>query len=189
MQIAVVVGDAGRIAEIDSIARRTWPSAYGEILPPGQIEYMLGMMYSDEALREQMSSKQHRFVIAENMADAVAETVAEGVAESATEMGVASVGFASFQLDFPEPGTSKIHKLYVLPEAQQLGVGKRLVRYIRETVMATQHALTLNVNKNNRARSFYTRLGFQVVAEEVIDIGNGYLMDDVVMRWDFGQSG
>ncbi len=177
MQIAVVDGDAARIAEIDSIARRTWPSAYGEILPPGQIEYMLRMMYSDAALREQMSSKQHKFVLAET------------VAESAAELGGISVGFASFQLDFPEPGTTKLHKLYVLPEAQQLGVGKRLVRHIRETVMATQHALTLNVNKNNRARSFYARLGFQVVAEEVIDIGNGYLMDDVVMRWDFGQSG
>ena len=165
MSITVVSGDVGRIADIASIARRTWPSAYGDILSPGQIEYMLGMMYSDEALREQISSEQHRFFIAE----------ADGV----------SIGFASFQLNCPQPGITKIHKLYVLPEAQHLGVGKRLVGHIRETVMATQVALTLNVNKHNRARAFYERLGFRVVDEEVIDIGNGYLMDDVIMQWNF----
>ena len=168
MPTQIVQGDTVRIAEIQSIARRTWPSAYGEILIPGQIDYMLGMMYSDEALREQMSSKEHRFFIAE----------ADG----------ASIGFASFQLDCPQPGFTKIHKLYVLPEAQHRGVGKHLLSHIRETVMETQQALTLNVNKNNRARSFYARLGFQVVGEEVIDIGNGYLMEDVIMRWDFAQS-
>jgi len=169
MRFTIVSGDAGRVAEIASIARRTWPSAYGDILVPGQIEYMLGMMYSDNALREQMSSRQHLFVMA----------------EPAIEAGGVSVGFASFQLDYPQPGVTKIHKLYVLPEAQHLGVGKRLVRHIREVASATQHALSLNVNKHNRARSFYARLGFQVVAEEVIDIGDGYLMDDVIMRWDF----
>jgi len=172
MGFTIVSGDAGRVAEIASIARRTWPSAYGEILVPGQIEYMLGMMYSHDALREQMSSKQHRFLIAESVAEARG----------------ASVGFTSFQLDFPQPGITKIHKLYVLPEAQHLGAGKRLVGHIREAVIATQQALTLNVNKNNRARAFYARLGFQVVGEEVIDIGNGYLMDDVIMQWNFAQS-
>jgi len=104
------------------------------------------------------------------------------------EARVASVGFASFQLDFPYPGITKIHKLYVLPEAQHLGAGKLLVGHIHEAVVATQQALILNVNKNNRARAFYARLGFQVVGEEVIDIGNGYLMDDVIMQWNFAQS-
>ena len=111
MRFTIVSGDAGRVAEIESIARRTWPSAYSEILLSGQIEYMLGMMYSHDALREQMSSKQHRFLITESVAEARG----------------ASVGFTSFQLDFPQPGITKIHKLYVLPEAQHLGVGKRLL--------------------------------------------------------------
>jgi ribosomal protein S18 acetylase RimI-like enzyme len=40
----------------------------------------------------------------------------------------------------------------------------------------------LNVNKNNEARFFYEKLGFSLVKEEVIAIGQGYVMDDYVME-------
>jgi hypothetical protein len=40
----------------------------------------------------------------------------------------------------------------------------------------------LNVNKYNSAQDFYKKLGFCIDYEEVIDIGNGYVMDDYVME-------
>ena len=45
-----------------------------------------------------------------------------------------------------------------------------------------QKAIFLNVNKYNNAIHFYTKLGFTKVKDEVIDIGNGYVMDDYVME-------
>ncbi len=43
-------------------------------------------------------------------------------------------------------------------------------------------ALQLNVNRSNKARFFYEKLGFNVVREEDIDIGNNYFMNDFVME-------
>ena len=40
----------------------------------------------------------------------------------------------------------------------------------------------LNVNKYNTAKLFYEKLGFKITKEEVIDIGNDYVMDDFVMN-------
>ena len=42
--------------------------------------------------------------------------------------------------------------------------------------------MELNVNRFNPAKRFYERHGFQVVRDEVIAIGNGYVMDDHVMQ-------
>ncbi len=40
-----------------------------------------------------------------------------------------------------------------------------------------QKAIFLNVNKYNKAIHFYTKLGFTKVKDEVIDIGEGYVME------------
>jgi ribosomal protein S18 acetylase RimI-like enzyme len=42
--------------------------------------------------------------------------------------------------------------------------------------------LFLNVNKYNSAIQFYHKIGFEIAKEEVIDIGNGFVMDDYVME-------
>jgi ribosomal protein S18 acetylase RimI-like enzyme len=42
--------------------------------------------------------------------------------------------------------------------------------------------LELNVNRNNKAVEFYKKLGFRIIAEEDIDIDNGYFMNDYIMR-------
>jgi ribosomal protein S18 acetylase RimI-like enzyme len=41
--------------------------------------------------------------------------------------------------------------------------------------------LFLNVNKDNPAIEFYKRFGLEITSSEVIEIGQGYVMDDYVM--------
>ena len=36
--------------------------------------------------------------------------------------------------------------------------------------------LRLNVNRNNKARIFYEKLGFAIVSEEDVDIGNNFFI-------------
>ena len=43
-------------------------------------------------------------------------------------------------------------------------------------------ALTLNVNRFNKAIDFYLKNGFKIIKEENIEIGNGFLMEDYVME-------
>lgn len=150
------------IPAIQSIANAVWPLTYGAILPEGQVPYMLEMMYSKDALTTQMDSG-HSFLIA----------VSQGM----------PVGFASF--GFTAPQAVKLHKLYVLNNIQGKGIGKALFEKVVE--MSRKHKATLlylNVNKQNKAYHFYLKTGFRVLREEIIDIGNGYVMDDYIMGID-----
>jgi hypothetical protein len=52
---------------------------------------------------------------------------------------------------------------------------------INKTLEAGKHTLDLNVNRYNKAKSFYEKMGFAVAYEEDIPIGK-YWMNDFVMR-------
>ena len=43
-------------------------------------------------------------------------------------------------------------------------------------------ALQLQVNRNNKAKNFYEKLGFVVIDFQEFDIGHGHVMDDYVME-------
>jgi len=154
---------AQELAKVQSIAHRTWPSTFGNILSPEQIDYMLNWMYDLKILESQLE-KGHTFLLAE---------------EEGKELG-----FAGFELNYAEGPKAKLHKIYLLPEAQGKGAGKALILEVANRAKyAGQKSLLLNVNKyNQKAIEFYNRIGFQEIYKEVIDIGNGYVMDDVVME-------
>lgn len=151
------------LPKVQSIAHRTWPSTFANILSPEQIEYMLNWMYDLKMLESQME-KGHTFLMAE---------------ENGKE-----IGFAGFELNYSESPKAKLHKIYLLPEAQGKGAGKALILEVADRARKTgQKSLLLNVNKyNQKAIDFYSRIGFNELYKEVIDIGNGYIMDDVVME-------
>ncbi len=86
------------------------------------------------------------------------------------------------------PGIAKLHKLYVHPDQHRRGHGGRLLDHAEETLAAEGYvALELAVNKASRtARAAYERRGFAVREEVVVDIGNGFVMDDFLMEKRLG---
>jgi ribosomal protein S18 acetylase RimI-like enzyme len=155
-----------RTASVDDIplirdlTYKVWPQTYSSILSKEQIDYMLNMMYSETSLRQQME-KDHEFILVYDDKE--------------------PVGFAAFSL--AAPGIYKLHKIYVLPSRQGKGMGKYIIDELVK-MMKTKgaSALQLNVNRHNKAKTFYEKIGFTVIKEEDIDIGNGYLMNDYVME-------
>lgn len=148
---------------IQDIAGKTWPVTYGAILSSEQIQYMFSMMYDLEALKNQAETKNHHFIIAEEEGN--------------------FLGFASYEFDYHNQPKAKIHKIYILPETQGSGIGKKLIHYIAEKAKASQQEfVSLNVNRFNDALHFYTKIGFEKVGEEDINIGNGYVMEDYIME-------
>lgn len=146
---------------VEQLAREIWPVAYEGIVAPEQLAYMLDLIYNNATLRDQMQHQHHTFL----MADLDGQPVA----------------FAAFSTI--EPGVSKLHKIYVHQNTQGKGVGKQLIDYIISRLQSQSiHTLRLNVNRQNKARFFYEKLGFVVIKEEDIDIGNGYFMIDYVME-------
>lgn len=147
---------------IRSIAHTTWPVAYGEILSKAQLDYMLDKMYSDTALLDNLS-KGHHFLLAKE--DSVC------------------LGFAAFEHHYLNANCTRLHKIYLLPESQGKGLGKMLLERVVDLAKENHSdRISLNVNRFNKAFAFYKKMGFEVVAEEDLAIGNGYLMEDYRME-------
>jgi GNAT superfamily N-acetyltransferase len=100
-----------------------------------------------------------------------------------------AVGFCSVSPDDEKVEGQKAHKLnklYVLPVAQGTGAGKALLNKAIEVAKSEgSGSLFLQVNKHNNAYTFYLKHGFEKEAEFKFDIGNGFYMDDYVMRLSF----
>lgn len=151
------------IQTIRKLAEASWQTNYRNLLSPEQLEYMLGMMYSEEELQKQfLQTTYHYYLIWD------AEKPA---------------GFMGFEYDY-EHGTTKLHRIYLLQECKGLGLGKLALDFLKEEVRSYGNSrIILNVNKGNPARGFYTAQGFSVYDEGVFDIGNGFVMDDVLMEF------
>jgi ribosomal protein S18 acetylase RimI-like enzyme len=149
------------LQHVQHIAHQTWPSTFKEILTPDQIQYMLEWMYNLDTLKQQFYKGQEFYAVKENDR---------------------FIGFTAIELHHPEKEKLKIHKLYVLPEFHGKGIGRALVDQVKDVAIAeAMKTIILNVNRFNPAVSFYEKYGFRTVKEEVIDIGNGFVMDDFVM--------
>ena len=85
-----------------------------------------------------------------------------------------------------ESGEAKLDKLYVLPSRQRHGLGGRLIARVAERARAAgATTLILNVNKHNaQAIRAYEQHGFAIREAVVVDIGDGFVMDDYVMELD-----
>jgi GNAT superfamily N-acetyltransferase len=162
-------------AFIRSVSERTWPSTYGHIISQEQIDFMLDWMYSDASLEKQMNTG-CEFYIASTQND---------------NGDLDPVGFCSASPEeekdkLENSNTHKLNKLYVLPIAQGTGAGKALLNKAIDVAKAAgSTSLFLQVNKQNTAYTFYLKKGFIKELEFKFDIGNGFYMDDYVMRLYF----
>jgi GNAT superfamily N-acetyltransferase len=150
---------------IQEIAYKSWPDTYGEILSQEQIDFMLNLWYSSDVLIDNLTNKGHFFLLAFD--------------------GAICLGFASYEHNYLNKNITRLHKIYLLPEAQGKGAGKLLIDTI-ENLAKENHsvAISLNVNKFNKAFTFYQKIGFEIVDEYDTEIGNGYLMEDYIMQKD-----
>lgn len=162
--IKIITVTKSQLIEVQKIAHITWPNTFSETLTPSQIEYMLEWMYDLDALEAQVTDKNHIFLLAEEDGN--------------------YVGFCSYELNCSNTKKVKIHKLYLLPDFQRKGIGRRLIAEVR--LIAISHCydfIYLNVNRFNlKAIQAYLAMGFYESKREAIDIGNGFIMDDIVME-------
>ena len=156
------------LEDIEMINRLAWivfPHTYKEILSPEQMEYMMDWMYSPENLHKQMTEDGHICYLAFE--------------------GDEPAGYLSIQ---PEgEHTYHLQKIYVLPSFQ----GKKLGKFLFEQAIKAIKELhpepcqmRLNVNRQNRALTFYEKMGMKKVDEGDFHIGNGYYMNDYIMGLD-----
>ncbi len=155
------IADKTDIPSINILAHAVWPDTYNSILSEAQIKYMLELFYSHKSLEKQFD---------------------EGQVFLMALMNAETVGFASYShADYK--GIYKVHKLYVHPMLHGKGFGKTMLDVIVQHIINMEAAaMQLNVNRYNRAVSFYERYGFKTIGEEDTAIGEGYFMNDYVME-------
>ncbi len=147
--------------QVRDLAFQIFPVTYQDIVDPGQIDYMMDLIYSPEALVAQWDSGQNFLIV-------YSEEI--------------PVGFASYTR-LNEEGDFKLNKIYLDNRIQGKGLGKWLLNDVISRVKSVGgRALLLNVNRHNKARVFYEKMGFSLLKEDLIDIGSGYFMDDYVME-------
>jgi ribosomal protein S18 acetylase RimI-like enzyme len=148
------------IPQIAALAEKIWKVHYPPIIGMQQVEYMLDLMYSEKALREQMASGQEFFFIRAN------ETV---------------VGYLG--LSFANPNEIFIHKFYIDSEIQTRGIGTAAFQELIR-LYPKRNSCRLTVNRNNyKSINFYFKVGFVIEEVKDFDIGNGYQMNDFIMVW------
>ena len=154
------------IPVIKEIAEKAWRPTYDHILTEQQTIYMLDLMYNSQTLENQIKGN-----IAFFMLDLEQETV----------------GY--FALENIDDQIVKIHKLYLDPTQKQKGLGRIIIQYIKDWALTNQkNSIILNVNKNNSAVQFYQKVGFTILEEMILDIGEGYVMDDYIMQLHLGST-
>ncbi len=161
------------IVIIQGLAEIAFRETYKSILSREQIDYMMEWMYSNESLRNQMVEKENVFFI--------------------LSVDYTDAGYVSFERHKSPPSdlggfiVFNLQKLYVLPDYQRLGCGSALLSFAEEQMLfwsgtVSRTCYELNVNRHNPAVSFYLRHGLRIVREGDFAIGNGFYMNDFIMR-------
>ena len=155
------IADTKDITLIRKLTFLIWPQTYASVLSQEQIDFMLEMMYSETSLTKQMNEDGCRFIIVYEDKE--------------------PVGFASYSETAHKKW--KLHKIYILQTQQGKGTGRFLIDYIiNEIKNQGGESIQLQVNRYNKAKEFYEKLGFIVIEEADLEIGNGYFMNDFIME-------
>lgn len=150
-------------AKIQKIAYATWPVTFGQAIPKEQINYMLQVIYNEESLKKQILEKGHDFILAEKDNQ--------------------SLGFTSYEINYNSEPQLMIHKLYILPVVQGLGIGTKFLNVLSGIAKQNNNKLLrLKVYfQNTNAIGFYEKYGFKKIGTKKTDIGNNYSILDYVM--------
>ena len=92
------------------------------------------------------------------------------------------MGFGHFE-ENPSLRSVKVDKLYIHPKIQGQGYASTLMRFTEAHYGKLGFVkLWLQVNKGNeKSIKFYHKTGYKKEKEVVIDIGQGFVMDDLIM--------
>jgi diamine N-acetyltransferase len=150
------------IKTIQTLARRIWEEAYNQLLSKAQIEYMLEMMYSNKVIESE---------------------IAHGTIWDLIYFNGEEVGYISYV--FEKGNSVKLSKIYISEKSRGRGIADNaLERVIRYAIENDKSFIYLTVNKGNkRAIRAYEKIGFSIVESVITDIGNGFVMDDHIMKY------
>ena len=145
-----------------NIAKSVWHETFDPLIGNDQVEYMLEKFQSVSAFLRQTTTEGYTYYLI--------------VDESGTQGYIALCNDKSDRLF--------MSKLYLLPSARGKGYARKALEMAsQKAVELNKRAVYLTVNKGNaRAIAVYEKCGFTRIDSVKADIGNGFFMNDYIMR-------
>lgn len=182
--IEIRKADKTDLQTIHDMAQVVFRHTYRDILSPEQMEYMMDMMYSLPNLHKQLEEGHHYYI-------ASAAGSKDNSSSERPSLQSSPCGYVSVQYEGLDPegvAVFHLHKIYVMPDSQGMGIGQRLFQTVRDHVLrevpGSPARIELNVNKYNSAVAFYRHLGMRIALEQDFPIGGGFYKTDYIMALD-----
>jgi ribosomal protein S18 acetylase RimI-like enzyme len=150
------------IQTVANLAHKIWNQHYVPIIGQKQVDYMLEKFQDVEAIKHQIATGYEYFVIDHQ------------------KQPCGYLALVPNSLD----KKMMISKIYVDSDFRNLKLGSLLLNFaIEEAKTRTFESIWLAVNKNNsKSIEWYQNKGFSIMENIKIDIGNGFVMDDYLMK-------
>lgn len=145
--------------EVIVLAKIIWNEHYVPIIGQDQVDYMLANIYNIESLQDQLNNKKHVFYL---------------IKDDSETIGFLSINSEN-QRDY------FLHKFYIQTQTSNQGIGTKILNELIQLTKAKTLTLTVN-RQNHKSINFYFKNGFKIDRVEDFDIGNGYQMNDFVMK-------
>lgn len=149
---------------VADLANEIWHEYFPFILSKEQIDYMVNKFQSHRAIETQINQEKYQYykISVENKL----------------------VGYFAFR----EKGCERtlfLSKLYLLKACRGKGYGTKVFEFLKDYCFRKNlFKIWLTVNKYNEDTiNAYLKKGFVQTDTRVLDIGNGYVMDDYIMEW------
>ena len=146
---------------IAQLAKEIWTEHYTSIIGAKQVYYMLATLQSEDAILNDLAKGKHYLLV---------------------ESEQLIIGYVGYEL---QGGQLFLSKLYLKKSERAKGAGRSILEALKEIAQTNKkECIVLTVNKNNYASiAAYQALGFQLIKEQCVEIGEGYVMDDYVFRY------
>jgi diamine N-acetyltransferase len=154
-----------QLAIVAALAQEIWYEFYVPLIGRAQVDYMVGKFQNPAAMQSQIDQGYEYFLVHQD------DTTGAG----------RDIGYCAVQEQ--SGGALFLSKFYLHKSARGAGTGRKCMEFIEE--FARRRGLSLlwlTVNKGNPSVQAYQRLGFQIAADLVMDIGGGFVMDDYRME-------
>jgi O-acetyl-ADP-ribose deacetylase len=150
------------IRTVGRLAHEIWNEHYVPIIGQKQVKYMLEKFQSSEAITAQIKEDEFEYYIINQ------------AFEPCGYIGIKPSGDELF-----------LSKFYIVHSKRGKGIGKKGIEFIliRAKELGSK-SITLTVNKENiNSIRAYEQMGFKSLGPIVTDIGDGFIMDDYVMKY------
>ena len=149
------------IRAIADLANVIWHEHFTPIIGIEQVEYMLEKFQSYEAISDAVKNGGYTYYMAED-----------------------EQGLAGYLGAHPDGDNVFLSKIYVEKSHRRMGIASAMLDMVKHD-FSDKDYMWLTVNRNNDiAVATYNALGFDMWRSQVSDIGNGFVMDDYVFRYD-----